>query len=412
MQTTVPVLIVTTFGSEFLPKAFAKVDKFNARAKRAGIESRFEVAYSSTEVQQDATVLGLPTEVVTVTTFAVLGEPLKVEGWEFVATLSFDSEAGVVTRPVPGAVEVDLSQYRSLEVPVCDACGTRRQRKDVYVLLDTATGETKVVGRNCLAAFIGLDVTGALAYIDDVSKVGDEGTWGGFGFGEARIPTTTVLALTSAAIAEFGWIAKSAYTGVPTAARVLQVVFPASIGKEAIEADREVAAKLSARLETEGGVTVAQKRADEVLEWVRSTHDLQGEYGTNLQAILSADSVSTRNLGLACSAVIAWSKAVERKIEKAARHEAAAASEFVGQVGDKLTGLSLTVAQPPRFFDGEYGTSTLLIFTGADGNTYKWFASGSRDASVGDVFTGTGTIKKHEQYNDLKSTVLTRCRLA
>ena len=410
-MTNSPVLVVTEFSEEHLAEALAKVAKYNARAARAGIAARFEVAHSTTLLTLPSEVLGLPSEVLDWTTFAVLGEPLVVDGWEFVATLTFDDEAGVVTRPVPSATKVDLSVYRSLEVPLCNQCGTRRVRKDVYVLLNTSTSETKVVGRNCLAAFIGLDVSQALAYVGDSLNISNLNTFGS-SFSENRVPSTTVIALASAAVAEYGWVSKSAYSGVPTSARVMQVLFPAAAPAAAAKEDKKVAEKLLRRLEVDGGVNAAQQRADEVLAWVRTTDTLRGEYGDNLRAILTADSVSTRNLGLAVSAVICWSKAVEREIEQSARREQAIASEYVGNPGDKLTGLSLTVSSPPRFFDGSYGTTTLLVFTGTDGNVYKWFASGSHDASVGDVLAGTGTIKKHEEYNGLKSTVLTRCRLA
>jgi hypothetical protein len=65
-----------------------------------------------------------------------------------------------------------------------------------------------------------------------------------------------------------------------------------------------------------------------------------------------------------------------------------------------------------RPIEGDYGTTYLYTLReDATGNVFKWFAS--REA-LGDATGRTlqlqGTVKKHEEYNGLKSTVLTRCK--
>lgn len=412
-ETTNPVHLVTSFDAVHLDEALGKVEKYNRRAARAGVpaDALFSVVHSTTFVPDaDAGLdaLGLPEGGTDIVTFVVLGAPLVIAGWTFVATLSFDREAGVITRPVPDAPVVDLSQYRTLTVPLCDQCKTRRQRKDVYVLL-SEQGELKVVGRNCLAAFIGLDVEGALRFLGDSgTRSLEEGL--GFAGEEWRFPATTVLAVASAAIAAFGWVAKSSYSGVPTAARVEQVLYPLPTAKgpraEALATREAVAAKL----DEAGGPSRALERAEEVLAWVRGGDVGTSEYAQNLQAILGAETVSGRNLGLAVSAVSSWAKAQDRVIERQERAARAAASDWVGTPGSKLE-LAVELVQQPRFIDGDYGVSTLLVFADETGNVFKWFASGSKDWKVGTRFTGKATVKKHEDYNGTKSTVVTRAKL-
>src|SRR5207249_2638558 len=109
---------------------------------------------------------GWVVEVKRVTTFVVLGAPLVVAGWEFVATIAWDSETKLaITRPVPG-YDVDLSAHRGSQL--CEHCNTNRDRKDTYVIRELDTGVTKQVGRNCLAAFLGIDPSGALYLVGEV----------------------------------------------------------------------------------------------------------------------------------------------------------------------------------------------------------------------------------------------------
>jgi len=412
VETTSPALAIVEFDVSHLSEALAKVEQFNRRAAKAGVTQQFEVVHSISFVpasRAEVELFGLPDAGHSVVTFVVLGQPLVVEGWTFVATLSFDKEAGVVTRPVPGAPVVDLTVYRSLTSPICDSCGTRRQRKDVYVLL-SEDGELKVVGSNCLAVFLGLDVSAALRYVGDA---GTERLEQSFSFGgeDWRFPATTVLAVASAAVAAFGWVAKSAYSGTPTAARVCDVLYPLPTSKYPREAALRTRAGVAEKLEANGGANRAVERAEEVLAWVRNGEVGSSEYAVNLQAVLGVDTVGERNLGLAVSAVSSWAKAQDRVIERQERAQRAASSDWVGTVGQRLEGLALELVQQPRFIESDWGVSTLLVFADEAGSVFKWFASGSHDYAVGTHFTGKATVKKHEEYNGAKSTVVTRAKL-
>lgn len=412
MTTTNPAHVITTFDASFVPAALAVLDKVNRKAARAGIENRFEGIYSTATLPGVKDKFGLLGSEREVATFVVLGAPLVIEGWTFVATLSFDAEAGVVTRPVPDAPVVDLAVYRSLKAPICDHCNTSRARKDVFVLLGEG-GELKVIGRNCLAAFIGLDPAGAIRYLDAEKSFGELFMNLGGVTVEWRFASSQVIALTSAAVAAYGWVPKSAAwdsVNGPTSGIVSTCLFPLPTNKKQREEAEKVIATVTAKLEEVGGVSRAQERADEVLAWVRDELGGHSEYVNNLKAVLSADTVSERNLGLAVSAVSAWAKAQDRALEQAARAVRGANSEYIGEVKDKLE-LAVELVQQPRFIDGEYGVSTLLVFADAAGNVIKWFASGSKDFKVGTRFTGKATVKKHEEYNGTKSTVVTRAKL-
>lgn len=68
---------------------------------------------------------------------AVTGEPIKANGWEFVATLQHE-EGGTIVRAVPGLTqEGELNAFREAK-PACNHCGYDRKRNDTFILRKTA----------------------------------------------------------------------------------------------------------------------------------------------------------------------------------------------------------------------------------------------------------------------------------
>jgi hypothetical protein len=401
-------LVALTFDAKFIRDAEAVVAKLNARALKAGITDQLTTTHSVTQVQRRSAALpDLPSAEYDVCTFVVLGEPLKLNGWEFIATLTWDAEAGCITRPVPGIV-ADLSQHR--DATRCDHCQTNRRRNDTFVVRHD-DGRQLQVGSSCLEAFLGLNPTRALFWVD-IERTVNEAVGGFSGGGERRTPVETLLAFTAAASAIWGWTSRSKASELEklsTVDLVLGALYPAS-GRFG-DVDRERCAQIVAHLQ--GDQAGALARAQATLAYIRSD-DFNGtsEYVRNLKALLAegVTSVGTRNAALAASAVSCYVRHTDRARERAQAATTRVVSQHVGQVKERLRDLVLTVVAEPRFIDGEYGTSTLIIWADKAGNTFKWFASGTHDVEVGQVFTVTGTVKKHETYNGIASTVLSRCK--
>lgn len=85
-------------------------------------------------------------------------------------------------------------------------------------------------------------------------------------------------------------------------------------------------------------------------------------------------------------------------------------SDWVGEVGDKIKEKVTLVSK--RSFYGKYGLTDIYTFQDANENIYTWFTtSATFSKEVNDTFILSGTIKKHDNFNDTKQTVLTRCRV-
>lgn len=369
----------------------AKVDKINARAAKRGWTGRLAVDAKRVEVTEENAAGVEVTRLVYLT--RITGDAPKYDGWTFLAVLDWHSAGGeLITRVAPG-VEAGVIDRSDLREGACDHCGTVRARKDVY-LVRNDQGDTKQVGSTCLKDFMGWTTVPAWISQDDADDMYESmpagSRWVDF-------DTATVLLAAWALIKRDGFKPASFY-GDSTKSAVLTVLDPRTDKERAFA--REIRPLLAE----------CKPQVDLIRAFILSDDFTGGEYAVNLKVALSATHVTARLFGLVVSAPQAWAKAVERDLtRRTARAELV--NEWAGKPGDKLT-VKVTV-QSIRYFENNYGTSTLYTMLGDDHRTYKWFASREvlGDTVTDKVFALTGTVKKLDEYNEAKSTVLTRCKL-
>ncbi len=109
----------------------------------------------------------------------------------------------------------------------------------------------------------------------------------------------------------------------------------------------------------------------------------------------------------------------ERAREQAEK-ERKAISQYIGSIGDRIKNVPVTFIFV-RFFDGFYGTTSIMKFKDDNGNVIIWKTNSSPEIldkngneiviNEGTRLYITGTIKEHNEYNDEKQTILTRCKL-
>jgi hypothetical protein len=98
-----------------------------------------------------------------------------------------------------------------------------------------------------------------------------------------------------------------------------------------------------------------------------------------------------------------------KHLEKMEEMKSSAASTWQGKIKDRLK--INAVCTMARAIEGPFGLSVLTKFRDADGNVYVWFNSGASRPQTGERYQVTGTVKKHNEFKDIKETVLTRCRV-
>lgn len=95
-----------------------------------------------------------------------------------------------------------------------------------------------------------------------------------------------------------------------------------------------------------------------------------------------------------------------KNAERAAR---AAASQHIGTVGQKVDFTATVEMAKP--VSTRFGGTTLIKMRDASGNCLVWWASAyeATYVSPGDVLSGHGKVKSHDEYQGEKQTTLTRC---
>lgn len=326
-----------------------------------------------------------------------------IEGYELIATLDIfpgENDNQVLISAVPNKVVPDSHNNKS-EIH-CDHCGYIRNRHHSVLLQHIETGEYKEVGSTCVKDFFGHDPRGFLMMAeidfrqvccfrdDDEIRNMDRNIWA-YGLKE-------VLSFTSAVIHKFGWLSKGKayeFGGEATAYRVL----------DNLEPDQDMLKNRRDDL-----VTVEQKDINLAVDTIKYFETLEADdndYLLNCIKIANLGYVPYKYMGFACSMINAYERATFKK-EEAEKAAKLPASEFVGEIGQRLTDIRVNVIFTKEI-EGGYGLSTLYIFQGADGNVYKTFYSGSKwEYEKGDNILITGTIKKHDEYQGKKSTMLSR----
>ena len=104
----------------------------------------------------------------------------------------------------------------------------------------------------------------------------------------------------------------------------------------------------------------------------------------------------------------AYDKAMERERQIISEKENEKNSEYVGNVGDRVT-IEIADHKVITSWETEWGMTMIHKITDTNGNIYTWKTSKGIDDKIKKI---VGTIKDHIEYYGAKQTVITRCRTA
>jgi len=374
-----------------------KLAKVNERAERKGFTGRVSVS-GRTETRKDD--FGY-TYAVVVT--EIIGDAPKYNGWEFLAAVDTVGDNFVI-RGAAGT-DIDNIDRSMLKAGQCQHCNIEKSNRIHTYLVRNESGEFKQVGSTCIRDFLGLNIFPGMILESDVDEI-----VGGFSGMAREYTPETIVSVACAAVKKFGYVSSQVWERESTRTTVERFLYPASQG-QAQKDDLALHAELSPLVDTD--------KAETIIETLTSAFSDRGGYQGNLYAVLSGDVVTSKHMGIAVSAVIAYDKLVEGNRqaavwadEKAAREAKAASIDYVGTIGEKIT--ITGIVSKNMVIETMYGFSHLVIVEG-DNFVAKMFTtagwSESDSADVDKTVTLTGTVKAHDEYNGTKQTVLTRAKL-
>lgn len=399
-----------------------KIDSLNKKAKKNNWESISVPVLTRSLVKIEVSDVNWRGEVsnrnamVECYRVVLMYNSLKMNGYDFLARVEYLADnSSVLFHTVPGSTAKVDERIRSLNSNICEHCNKIRNRRDTFVVMNVETGDQKQVGRQCLGDYLGVSadmIANKFSQIMNIEQTFKdlEDVMNGGALRRAAGETIDVmkaLVLTSAYIEMFGWVPRSSEFGKPTASWVYNHFSNVRLTEEE-QWNVKLANGLAAN------VPLHEERAIKTLEWVKTElaeKDNQSDYEQNLVTLLTKTDVSEeKHLGLICSAVSAYQRAMNQKIEYAKKNEEAMASNFVGNVKDRLKDISATVSYV-KSMSSDYGPMTLIKLIDNDNNIFCWFASGSKDFVIGQGVKFTGTVKSHNEFRGVKETQLTRVNI-
>lgn len=376
-----------------------RLHKANRRLTRAGITEFFTWTETPGTMTVDRDGVDVKVEIIT---FEVNRPAICYQGWQFMASVDF-VEGGVVVNTVAGLPLGDLPRPEDHH---CDHCETDRYRRYTYLLRHTETGEVVQVGKTCLELFLGVRPSALWVLGFDIGEL-NFGGGSGFAREDVTFPTRSLLKL--------GWLA--AEEGADFVSRkkaredggiaTVDLVNAALLGDH-IPAEPRLHALV--RKAMSSYETVDEALVDDL---IATGMNAGGDYGANLQAVLSSENVPSHHFPLLISVIGVYLRERDRRN---VRKGQTVSSGFLAEVGEKVSSVPATILTLREVYSA-YGYSTLLVAQTPEGHLIKWFGKvpdevGGVELEEGQkIVFATATVKAHEEYGGNDQTRVVRARL-
>lgn len=322
----------------------------------------------------------------------------KINNWRFIASID-NVNGNNIIRKIGNDTEVP-ERYWDTPI-VCEHCKVNRTRKYAYIIQNTETGEYKEVGKSCLCDYThGLSAEDVARYISMFDEMieGDE-PYTGCSY-TAYMERNYVLSIAKNIVNYFGYVKSGEMES--TKCIVNDIYYYDRLWehrKEAIDWYLEKCNKSKYDIGTDD--------VSEYLDWLEK-QDTTSTYIHDLKIILSGEYIRQKDVGFAVSLIPSYNKAMEIETRKKKEYVDDSISEYVGNVGDRIT-IDSPEIKCISSWETEFGVTFLYKIKDENGNVYIWKSSnGCNTDNVGEL---KGTVKEHSEYNGIKQTVLTRCRV-
>jgi hypothetical protein len=330
-----------------------------------------------------------------------------INNWEFVASIEHLPAGNIISIGYTGA-EVP-QRYRTSD-GYCEHCGSKRFRKETYIVRNTETGEFKQVGKSCLKDYTnGMDaahiaaLNESLAYLEDCSTT----DFGGFSVVSYYEPKK-FLQYVIETVKHFGYVPSSEYSS--TRSRTSDFFYLLEENWAFSPSYREV---LTDEIKRVGYNPLSEENAaeaDAMINWLFNEADDSSDFIHNLKVIFSEEYTRAKFFGYIAGLVPAYNKTVKR-VDTAEKAKELYKSTYQGAIGDKLI-VDVASAELITYWSTQWGMTYVYKFTNIAGDVFTWKTSNWLNLDKITVKTVTGTVKAHNEYRNEQQTELTRCKVA
>lgn len=356
----------------------------------------------------------------------VTGTELVIEGWELVGLV--EHATGSHKNLVHSFVDdyKPAKKYRTC-VAYCEHCDTHRPKKWTFLLRKVGTKRVvKRVGRTCLRDFVGGNCPHNVAAMAEWVKEFNGTDLSSYerldyGYEPSVWRPFEVLRVAAFVVETEGFRSRAratedggTSTGDDVRSHLLDLALYGSTAYDrALKYEKEVYKPKR-----------HDAKAKAVEAWIPTLKG-DSEYVWNLKTVVETGAVDAKHIPLVASAVAVYDREKERERTRKAARKGLENSDYLAEPGDKF-GRKLTAADKRkgataypalevtllsrRGVNTFYGYSTLCTFVTDDGNVVTWWDSGGSadDLEDGKRYKVVATVKKHETFNGVKRTVVTR----
>lgn len=311
---------------------------------------------------------------------------VKQNGWKVLAHIEHGEGGNIVTSI--GDAEIESDWYT---IPAhCDHCGTNRTRSITFIV-ENDNGERRQVGKSCLKDYTGISPSVALMWAEVVDLFPNMSC----SDSEWHDRKQSMMYKTNIILAHaYDTIKANGY-----------------IKSDCLNSTRDyVTGFVKADLAPSED---ALKAADKMIAWLSDIGSDVIGIERDCAPLAQSGYAKEKHIGRLSYIPVAYKKYIERKAAEEERAvaiaKAAETSSYVGSVGDRVEFVAKT-AEFITSWETMYGRTFLYKFTDENGNVYVWFASGAFDEHNG--IKVHGTIKKHDERDGVKQTIITRCKVS
>ena len=401
-----------------LKKLIKKANKYGNQPITYTVSEKFQL---ERQVMRGGEDIGIR-ESVTIDAYivTVTGEAPRVGDYELVGVISFDgigSDAQRVIDAIPDR-KVDIRFRNSKKV--CEHCNKTRNRNNLYIVEDNNKNQIQV-GRSCLRDHLGIDnpqeIIKKFEFFKSIPEFFDELESGNI---RSNLDwyIDELLIMGMAAISEYGWMSKSKYNEMIELARhgeghlpsieptYLYVEYAYHLGDSNQNVDYGEVVRENASENWEKYKSEAELIKSFILN---STED--NNYFWNLKQLFENSIVSRKRFGIVLSSIATYRGHLARELERTKYKEAQMNSKWMGEEKERIKNVEGEVVTAKWVNATQWGDVYLYKIITKAGDVVTWF-SGSDKLQKNDKITFSATIKKLDEYEGVKQTIVSRLKVA
>lgn len=321
----------------------------------------------------------------------------KCGDWQAVAQLDMRNSGNIVRMIDTHATIPDY--YRN-SPNICDHCGTSRPRKNLYVIRNNQNGEYKQVGGTCLKDYCGLDLSAVVAWRDGLGMLEDnDGVISGDSSNWKKCETVEQIIAAACVMTDtIGYRNANYYDGITTKNAICTAIFGAGFDYLRKFHGIDINATDITSDETKA-------RAAAIIDYYKNLDD-NSDFIHNVKTILNDGYAEQRDLGYLGYLPTGYAKANERKKEN---DNDIKEFDYFGEIGKRYKDITINAARCVTSWEGAYGVTHVYKIE-IDGAVLIWKTT--KELDTDQINRITFTVKAHNEYNGVKQTEVTRCKVA